>query len=327
MPLSKYHPNRRIHADCSQPNAFMTQVKRTIKPSLLSLAVAQALVAHASDAATIVVKGNCGLSQAIISANKDISFPGSNCEPGSGADTIELNRNVVVKKRFGSSDSGMPVISSEMTINGNGHSIRRDDNAPAVRLLHINTNQNVTLNHLELSNGLLQNQQSGAGLYITDVGRLTLNRVELLDNSTNGHGGGLCINDVNNIITLKDSRISRNSASIGGGISIDDDYSNFGSNANIIIEASTISENSAHKGAGIFLVNSGSGYYLYGPPNLKVNASSILDNSATLAGGGLYTEAYNNEIINSTISGNVASIGGGIFVRVYGYFYIRKFYF
>ena len=88
-------------------------------------------------AATIPVGGSCTLVNAITAANTDTATGG--CPAGSGADTIVLpagstqTLTTVNNSTYG--PTGLPVISSAITIEGQGSTIRRDSAAPEFRIV------------------------------------------------------------------------------------------------------------------------------------------------------------------------------------------------
>ena len=85
----------------------------------------------------VIADGQCSLIEAIWNANNDAaSFP--DCAAGSGADTIVLpNANVILSAVDNNSygPTGLPLITSRITIEGNGATITRQGNAPAFRLM------------------------------------------------------------------------------------------------------------------------------------------------------------------------------------------------
>ena len=90
-----------------------------------------------------------------------------------------------------SSDDGLPPITANMTIDGNGARIVRAATAAQFRLLEIQSSHSVTINSLTLSNGHAPDGSNSAGEdggAILNQGTLTLNRVKLTGN-TAGTGG------------------------------------------------------------------------------------------------------------------------------------------
>ena len=89
---------------------------------------------------SIIADGQCSLIEAIINANNDApTFP--DCASGRGADTIVLpsNANVILSAVNTSSyfggPAGLPIITSQITIEGNGATIARQGDAPAFHLM------------------------------------------------------------------------------------------------------------------------------------------------------------------------------------------------
>ncbi len=85
-------------------------------------------------AATITVDRDCRLIDAIRSANDDQAYGG--CEAGVGEDTIVLARDVTLIEAADHTDgeTGLPPITSPMTIDGQGFEIERDPDAPVFRI-------------------------------------------------------------------------------------------------------------------------------------------------------------------------------------------------
>ncbi|HEX2244258.1 MAG TPA: hypothetical protein VHK27_13620, partial [Gammaproteobacteria bacterium] len=148
-------------------------------------------------AATINVGGTCTGVRAMVAANNDTTASG-NCTKGAGADSIVLPRNSMqtltrannIHPDYGS--SGLPIVRSKITIDGNGSTIRRVSTLEQFRILAVADNGNLTLQETTVSGG-----DAETGL-IGDVG-----------------GGILNYHGRLNIIA---STISRNHATLGGGI-------------------------------------------------------------------------------------------------------------
>jgi CSLREA domain-containing protein len=140
-------------------------------------------------------------------------------------------------------------------------------------------------------------QNSGGGL-VNDGGTLTMTSSTVGGNS----GGGIF--QARGTSTLSLSRVVDNStAGRGGGI--------FLFHGDMTIRTSTIAHNSAETGGGI-ANRDGS--------TMRILRSTIFDNTATDAGGGIANEALgfgrlevDLRLANSTVSGNSAPHGGGIF--------------
>ena len=175
-----------------------------------------------ASATDLILDPHCTLIDAIQAANTDSAV--NACPAGSGADRIVLSDDVVLEapllERNG--PTGLPVITSTIRIDGNGHTIRRAENAPRFRLFYIDAGD-LTLEDLTLANGSLDGIDGapgedgvdgapggpgvdgdnatagspgefgepggdGAGIYLTD-GELTLQRVRLTGHSARGGDG------------------------------------------------------------------------------------------------------------------------------------------
>ncbi|MGB7069591.1 MAG: choice-of-anchor Q domain-containing protein [Pyrinomonadaceae bacterium] len=116
-------------------------------------------------------------------------------------------------------------------------------------------------------------------------------------------------------LTIADGSVSTESdpylSSAGGGI--------FSDHANLTVRNCIISGNSARYGGGIFSNSNGGG-----STSLKINSTTLSDNSASFAGGGVFSGGgfldnmgdsgeATMAIHNSSISDNSAEYGGGIF--------------
>src|SRR6516165_9604948 len=122
--------------------------------SLAGAALLLALGQGVGTAATITVTtnnpyvisdGECSLIEAIVNANNDAAtFP--DCAAGSGADMIVLpaNANLTLSAVYAKTQSGdpvgLPLITSQITIEGNGAIISRPEGAPDFGLMAVRGN-------------------------------------------------------------------------------------------------------------------------------------------------------------------------------------------
>ena len=238
-----------------------------------------------------------------------------------GADTINLDpgtytlTSVDHTNEFGGEPSGLPSISSHITINGEHAAttiIQRDPGAPGFRIFPVAVGGKLTLNGLMVKGG--RGPVAGGG--IMNEGSLIIDRCIIEDNGFGLEGGGI-LNETTGTLNLTNSIVLRNDAHDGGGIlnfgtaiithsSIIDNSAeggggieNFGT---ATIQNSTISENGAHSGGGIS--NGGT---------MTIMNSTIANNvvpSVVSTGGGIRNGGTLN-ITNSTISGNTSGGGGG----------------
>jgi hypothetical protein len=109
-------------------------------------------------AASITVGGECTLVDAIVAANTDAATGG--CTAGAGADTIVLAANTtytlttaaVTEATLG--PIGLPVVTSTISIEGNGATIERATSAAPFRLLVHDANSTLTVRNLTMRNGV-----------------------------------------------------------------------------------------------------------------------------------------------------------------------------
>ena len=187
--------------------------------------------------------------------------------------------------------SGLPPITSEIIINGNGATIERSsaDGTPQFRIFHVARDGNLTLNNLTITNGDAGGN-SGGGIY--NAGTLSINNSTISDN-TGGHGGGIMNGGT---LSISNSTVSNNTGDYGGGIL---------NSGTLSINNSTLSGNTGSYGGAI----SGGG-------TLDITNSTFSGNTAT-EGGAIY--GGNPVSINhSTFTANTATVDGGGICRIGG---------
>ena len=256
--------------------------------SLAGAALLLALGQGVTTAATIGVTtidpgiasdGQCSLIEAIVNANNDAAtFP--DCAKGNGADTIVLPTNAnLTLSAIDNNDlgaTGLPLITSIVTIEGNGATIARQGSAPAFRLMAVGESGDLTLQRVTLSGG----SSSGSGGGILNAGGLTVENSTISGNTAND-GGGIynsgALGIGSGFLSINNSTISGNTANNGGGIF------NFSSQylaGWLTITNSTISGNSANRAGGLFN-NSACDFYCGG--YLDLYNSLIAGNQSPLA--------------------------------------------
>lgn len=248
--------------------------------------------------------GLCSLIEAIDNANDD-AMTHADCPVGTGVDTITLSQDITLDgtTTFAvQGDNGLPSITSDLTIVGDGFTIQRANSAPAFRIFHVDTIGDLTLENIVVRNGLLTaNFDNGGG--ILNNGNLTLitsliedNRVETVFPS----GGGI-YNSNTGILTIIDTAIQDNS--VFSGSSVFDNGGGIYSLGDLTMTNTLVRRNTAEEQAG--------GIFASG--NTNVNNSQIADNSA-LDGGGMVlfgTAGASMRINNTVFSGNSALENGG----------------
>ncbi|MCL4806147.1 MAG: hypothetical protein KJ046_17775, partial [Anaerolineae bacterium] len=284
---------------------WQRKVAATAAGAALILAMAgSSLLVPAVHAATITVDGTCTLVDAIRAANTN-AVVGSCAAGAVGADTIDLQVDTTLTAYAGNyiGYTGLPAVTSEITIEGNGHTIERDGAAPAFRILYVGPAGDLTLNDVNISGGY-DFTNAGGGFFVSG-GMLTLNNSTVSNNEANFVGGGGFNGSGTLIIT--DSVFSYNTSYRGGGIYID--YSGAGTVTTLTtITGSLFEKNTATGHGGAIYMDKG---------ELNIIDTAVIDNEAAYDGGGLktyYPEALVT-ITGSTFANNSARQGGGMLIR------------
>jgi hypothetical protein len=161
------------------------------------------------------------------------------------------------------------------------------------RVFVINANVSATLNALTITGGNAGANQTGGG--ILSAGALTLTDCLITNNTApgNGVGGGIASGGANAMLTLLRSTVSQNSARDGAGI--------FNNSQPFTFLDSTISDNTG-SGQG----NAAGFWNRYGTGTII--GCTISGNRSTVSGG--ISNEGDLTIVNSTISGNRADLAG-----------------
>jgi len=293
----------------SRPRAERRRWQRQLGLSLAGIALLLAMngapagavgpaatITVTDSAGTVALNGLCSLPEAIINANNDAATH-PDCTAGSGADTISLQTNVTLtavnNTTFGA--NGLPVVTSAVTIEGNGRTISRQAGSPDFRIMTAAAPGNLTLNSATISGGVSAGSfpsSSGGGIY-NRATSVTVTNSTISGNSATFGGGIRAIGAA--ALSVGNSTVSGNTAtSAGGGI-----YAN---GTQVTVSNSTLSGNSAGSNAGgIYTLSSG----------LTITNSTLSGNTASF-GGGIRAQLTTGTIANTTLSGNSAQFGGGM---------------
>jgi hypothetical protein len=304
--------------------AWQARFAASIAGAALLLTLGQGANAATITVNTLVPKikdgdGFCSLIEAIINANNDAATH-ADCAAGSGADVIQLPAASTIKvtksltKYYGR--VGLPTITSDITISGNGGKIAGKG---GFRLFAVKSSGDLTLDNVTVSGG-----SERFGGVIFNYGSVTLTDATV----TNGraHLGGGIFNGAAADLTIDNSVVSGNYADYGGGIY---DYAGI-----LTITYSTVKNNKAWIDGGGIYERAGSIDLEYSTiaknfsgrdgGGLHHRDSSVLIAYSTISnndtgyfgyGGGIFDRSGTTDTINSTISGNTARIGGGIYNR------------
>ena len=266
-----------------------------------------------------------------------INLANSTTEP----DTINLSLNSTYELTTSNNDngtyskSGLPVVTSEMVINGNGSTISRNS-VEKFRILAVETTMGkLTLNNITIKDGFSEHPAYGGGGILNLNGTLIINESIISNNNAeSGGGGGIWIlsNSTTNIVKTKISNNSVGYSGSGGGLhkrglgitevknsEITENYAQNNGGAiysnqtgEIILQNTEILNNSAE--------NNGGAIYNY-MRTISINNSTLADNKATHIvagygyGGAIATSESNSNITitNSNITNNTAAKTGGFF--------------
>lgn len=303
--------------------AIPAEWRRRLAYSIAGAALLLVLSDGPLTAATITVGPGCSLTEAILSANYDTSY--GSCTAGSGPDTIVIpaKTKIILNGAYPGpySPTGLPNVTTDITINGNGASISRNKKGPAIRLMTVGATGDLTLNNLTLSAGY--SYYGGGAIY--NAGILEINNCIFSGNV--GYAGGAIsnagYNQYNTLAignaTITGTTFTRNAGYYyGGGVynvygemdihnsTITGNRSYFGGGATngvggtMEIENSTISKNTAYIGGGVSNYNG----------HVTIDPTTITGNKAYL-GGGIATLYGTVNVDNSTIVKNSSRLGGG----------------
>ena len=284
--------------------------------------------------------GLCALSEAIANT---IDYPHGNghihndCAPGNpaGADTIVLPpggdfplRNELTYAYFNS--IGLPVIWSEVTIMGNGATIRRDPASQhALNLLTVSPRGRLTVNNVIFAGG----RSRGRGGAIHALGPLTVRNSVFLNNT------GSAIRADFTSLTVEHSKFAGNSGDFGGGI--------LAFHTDLTLKDSTITGSSAAWGSAVYVrrgtviidgtvfennvteaTKYGGALFLGDTPGATISHSRFTNNRAPIAyrnrdvaGGAITVNStgwdVNSQVVisDSILNGNSAMSGGGLYIR------------
>ena len=265
------------------------------------------LLTQPAFARDIRVSSSCSLADAITAANTDSAVGG--CTAGSGADTIHLAGNITL-------DAKLPLVSSQISIEGNSHTIGGDYRFRIFRV----SGGTLTLNKLSLTEGF-----AGLGGAIYNDGILRIVNSSFTRNAADGDGGGVIFN--NGTLHISDSMFSENftlqsddRASAGSVI--------YNDQGELHIANSTFSRNWTSSYGGAIAVKGGEASIInclfdsnsadwVGAAienengQIDITGSTFRDNTAMKNGGAISNHAGTLDIRNSNFTDNASAEGSG----------------
>jgi len=204
-----------------------------------------------------------------------------------GADEIVLAANATYTLTTEDNDSnGLPIITSEITITGNGATITRDAGAPEFRILEIGDGGSLTIDSVTISNGVAY---EGGGIYVDSASLTMINST--VTGSTSFYGGAI-YNDVGSLTLIN--------STLNGNISNDDGGGIYTWRGTMTLTNSTVSDNHVPADGG--------GIYNNSTATTITNSTISLNGAED--GGGIFYEAGLVTLMNTIVAGNTSSDDG-----------------
>ncbi len=359
-----------ILSEIKKSTLFSKAIVLVIILQINALQASPIIIVTAADG-TVADDGLCSIVEAIISANTDTASGAmaGECVAGvTGLDIIELAVDVILSTFYDDiiltyidpdnntillniGRTGIPAIESEIILDGNGFSLKRNPSNTCTldtnvdtgefRLMRLHSNSaNLSLINITLEGGCANGPENhngvGAGVYVEE-GILNIENSIINNNQSSLAAGGVYLLDAKAILNLVSNSIfSSNKSGFGGAIGSNGvietiENSMFSNNVATISNGGAVYNNGSLTtlNNSVFSVNNansnGGGIYITTIGTIMdINNSIFSTNSAdgnTLSegGGGVYNGGTITAINNSTFSGNSAVInGGGIYNTTIG---------
>ncbi|MBZ0090444.1 MAG: hypothetical protein K8H90_08715, partial [Thermoanaerobaculia bacterium] len=211
---------------------FLVPVLALVLTTFGAASATAATLEVTADVVVVASDGQCSLREAIHNANADSQVDNADCPAGSGADTIVLasgGQYVISDADVDNDHNGLPVVTTEIVVEGNGATIERnsnfscilDDNRTAAefRLLEVGELGDLTLGDLTLRGGCADGSgpSNDGGAIRVHSGNLTLTRVLVEQNSALDKSGGLDTSGGLSSISIVDSTFRANHGGGGAG--------------------------------------------------------------------------------------------------------------
>lgn len=255
-------------------------------------------------AAEIYVDDNCSLRDAIGAANRDTTAKG--CRAGDGVDMIILTSDIQL-------ESALPLINSEIVVEGNGHAIVGSGNT---HIFGIGKNGHLTINaarinngntawggafgnfgQLVISNSVVSENAASEGGAIGNEGELTVVNSIFTNNAAETRGGA--IQSLGGQVTVANSAFIANTAVDGGGA------------IHVLLGDFDVSTSVFYGNAAFSSWERGGGAIFHDDGVLNVLESVFINNTVNHQGGAVYVNDGSAIIKSSSFSNNFAKDSGG----------------
>lgn len=273
---------------------FQNQTKIFIFGYFLVLFFLFTSIAHAATF-NVSLNDTNGLIEAINQSNLNSEADEINLFPESTYSLSQKNNDLFSK-------NGLPVINSEIVINGNNSTLIRHS-SENFRIITLIATGKLTINNLIIKDGYDDDRidNFGGGGILNFGGNLIINDSSIANNQTEwGGGGGIWIGE-NSPTKIINTKINNNTVGpdgSGGGIL------KRGSGIMEIINSEIFDNFAQNIGGAIY---SGNGLNGSSGELVKINDTKITNNSAGNDGGAIFNFSGNFNINNSCFSGNSAT--------------------
>ena len=232
-------------------------------------------------------KDSCDIGAIEATGADNMDAPSGGCPAGNGADTISLARDILLF-------APLPAITSDITIQGKGHTISGDSK---FRIFDVDRGH-LTIKNLTLIDGNAPTGRGGA-IRLGEYSRASVSASSFIGNLAEYGGaiGSVALRQPRLQLTVRQSRFIGNKATRRGGA--------------IAIHAGSASiANSSF--AGNAAKYNGGAIYLSYVPRLDVTNSSFLDGSACCGGSALAAENGTNATLTHVTMYNRYPAGSGV---------------
>ena len=236
-------------------------------------------------------------------------------------DTINLEESTYTLTKVDNyikGPNGLPSITSQIVVNGNGATIKRDSSAPQFRIIHVSYTGALSINGIRISGGKVE-AMGGGGIWNDGILKLTvciISENESPGSGWDGAGGGIWNSDNGNL-TLEDCSVSDNETSeqatgiynfgiakltnctISNNWSDNSDGGGIDNPGTVTLTNCTFSNNRAGRYGGAIQSN-----------GTATMTNCTFSNNKAVSDGGAIQNAGTATMTNCTISGN-ESLGQG----------------